>query len=71
VRGWADSLQNSDIKGQRHLNDHTRAEWEKKIAREKGGKDFAAREREMIAKLSPDDPARRLWEQRNGPLGGS
>ncbi len=25
IRGWADSLQNSDIKGQRHLNDRTRA----------------------------------------------
>jgi four helix bundle protein len=25
IRGWADSLQNSDIKGPRHLNDQTRA----------------------------------------------
>ncbi len=25
LRGWADSLQNSDIKGQRHLNDQTRS----------------------------------------------
>lgn len=24
IRAWADSLQNSDIKGQRHLNDNTR-----------------------------------------------
>jgi hypothetical protein len=24
LRGWADSLQNSDIKGQRHLTDKTR-----------------------------------------------
>ena len=24
IRGWADSLQNSDIKGQRHLTDKTR-----------------------------------------------
>ena len=24
LRGWADSLQNSDIKGQRHLNDSVR-----------------------------------------------
>ena len=28
LRGWADSLQNSDIKGQRHLNDQTRAQYE-------------------------------------------
>ncbi len=26
--GWADSLQNSDIKGQRHLNDQTRANYD-------------------------------------------
>ncbi|MEX2188383.1 MAG: four helix bundle protein [Pirellulales bacterium] len=26
IRGWADSLQNSDIRGQRHLNDATRRE---------------------------------------------
>jgi four helix bundle protein len=25
IRGWADHLQNTDIKGQRHLNDQTRA----------------------------------------------
>lgn len=28
LRGWADSLQNSDIKGQRHLNDQTRAAYD-------------------------------------------
>jgi len=30
IRGWADSLQNSDIKGQRHLNDKTRGTLERK-----------------------------------------
>lgn len=30
VRGWLSSLQNSDIKGQRHLNDATKAEWERR-----------------------------------------
>ena len=29
-RGWADSLQNSDIKGQRHLNDQSRQEYKQK-----------------------------------------
>lgn len=29
IRGWADSLQNSDIKGQRYLNDNTRAGYER------------------------------------------
>jgi four helix bundle protein len=30
LRGWADALQNSDIKGQRHLNDKSRKEPERK-----------------------------------------
>ena len=68
IRAWADSLQNSDIKGPRHLNDQSRSDWEKKNAREASAKAFAAREREIISKLAPTDPARRLWEQRNGPL---
>ncbi len=70
IRAWADSLQNSDIKGPRHLNDQSRADWEKKNSRRQSAKDFSAREREIISKLAPNDPARRLWEQRNGPLGG-
>lgn len=68
IRAWADALQNSDIKGPRHLNDQSRKEWEKKSTREENAKSFAAREREIIAKLATDDPARRLWEHRNGPL---
>jgi hypothetical protein len=27
LRGWAESLQNSDIEGQRHLNDQSQLEW--------------------------------------------
>jgi four helix bundle protein len=33
LRGWADSLQNSEIKGQRHLNDKTRQEAEREKRR--------------------------------------
>lgn len=29
LRGWANSLQNSDIAGQRHLNDQTREEYDR------------------------------------------
>jgi four helix bundle protein len=29
IRAWADSLQNCEIKGQRHLNERTRRDWEK------------------------------------------
>lgn len=68
IRAWADALQNSDIKGPRHLNDSSREQWEKKNAREENAKIFAAKSREIIFKLPPNDPARRLWEQRNGPI---
>ncbi len=68
IRGWADSLQNSDIKGPRHLNDQSRADWDKKKVREESARSFAEREREIITRLLPSDPARLLWEQRNGPL---
>ena len=30
IRAWADSLQNADIKGQRHLTDQTRAAYDQK-----------------------------------------
>jgi hypothetical protein len=30
LRGWADSLQNSDITGPRHLNDATREQYERR-----------------------------------------
>jgi hypothetical protein len=34
LRGWADTLQNSDIAGQRHLNEQTRAEFERRARTE-------------------------------------
>lgn len=43
LRGWADSLQNSDIKGQRHLTDQSRAVYD---ARRRAD-DFQARLAEM------------------------
>lgn len=30
LRGWLNSLQNSDIQGQRHLNDATREAWDRR-----------------------------------------
>lgn len=68
LRGWADSLQNSDIKGPRHLNEKSRADWNKSNTAKKGVEAFAAKEREMIAKLDPSHPARIEWHRRNGPL---
>ncbi len=40
LRAWADSLQNSDIAGPRHLNDQSRANYQKKKARESGTAGF-------------------------------
>ena len=68
LRGWADSLQNSEIKGPRHLNDKSRADWEKANQQKKGAETFTAMEKEMIAKLAPSHPARLEWLRRNGPL---
>ncbi len=52
LRGWADHLQNSDIKGQRHLNDKTRASYHSK----KGLKEF---QDELQQRLPPDHPLRK------------
>ena len=40
LRAWADSLQNSDIAGPRHLNDKTRDNYAKSTARKKGAGEF-------------------------------
>lgn len=66
--GWSESLQNSDIKGQRHLNDHSRDQWEKKQSREAGAKGLLETERNIVSKMPPDHPARKEWERKNGPI---
>ena len=68
LRAWADSLQNSDIKGQRHLNEESRAEWEKQRSAEKSRKSFDAKMREGMRKFAKDHPARIEFERRHGPL---
>lgn len=40
LRAWADSLQNSDIEGQRHLNDRSRAQFQNRKDRETGNAEF-------------------------------
>ena len=68
LRAWADSLQNSEIEGQRHLNAHSREQWQKgrdaKMARSR----FEDMMRDGIKKLPPDHPARMEWERKNEPL---
>jgi four helix bundle protein len=65
LRAWADTLQNSDITGQRHLNDHTRANYQKRKSRESGA---AAFQRLLAQHLPPDHPLHPA--QRPAPLPG-
>ncbi|MGQ0627562.1 MAG: four helix bundle protein, partial [Phycisphaerales bacterium] len=50
IRGWADSLQNSDIKGPRHLNDQTRAEFESRKRADAFRAKLAASQEEAVAR---------------------
>jgi four helix bundle protein len=52
LRAWADYLQNSDIKGQRHLNEKSRQHFDSKRKAE----DF---QQELMEKLPPNHPLRR------------
>jgi len=51
LRGWADSLQNSEIKGQRHLNESSRTRFEQK-------KRAAACREKLLEFLPPNHPLR-------------
>jgi hypothetical protein len=51
LRGWADSLQNSEIKGQRHLTDKSR----RKDDQTKRAADV---QKKLLRNLSPDHPLR-------------
>lgn len=56
LRGWADSLQNSDIKGQRHLTDKSRREDDQK-------KRAKAMQQNLLRRLPPDHPLRKDAEE--------
>lgn len=56
LRAWANSLQNSDIKGQRHLNDQTRSNAEQKRQAE-------AFQKELLNHLPANHPLRRQPEK--------
>lgn len=71
LRGWADSLQNSDIPGQRHLNERSRKGWQRKKAAEEGAATFQNKQREIVSRLAPNHPFRRSWEEKYGPIQGT
>ncbi len=52
LRGWADQLQNSDIKGQRHLTEKTRTTYT-------ATKDADEFQKELLNKLPADHPLRK------------
>ncbi len=52
IRAWADHLQNSEIKGQRHLNKKSKAQ----CNQEKEEEDFR---KELLSKLPPNHPLRK------------
>lgn len=52
LRGWADSLQNSEIKGQRHLTEKSRRQDNQK-------KRVSEFQEELLRHLPPDHPLRR------------
>jgi four helix bundle protein len=55
LRAWADFLQNTDIKGQRHLNNRTRAEADQKQR-------AAAFQKKLLGYLPPSHPLRKQAE---------
>jgi four helix bundle protein len=57
LRGWADSLQNSPIKGQRHLNERARRQSEAQQRAE-------ACQRKLLNNLPVDHPLRRAQAER-------
>jgi four helix bundle protein len=52
LRAWADHLQNSDISGQRHLNEKSKSRYHLK-------KDVEAFEKTLLDHLPPDNPFRK------------
>jgi four helix bundle protein len=58
LRAWAEVLQNSDIKGQRHLNDDSRAEYQKAQSRQQEATKSKAFWQQAHDRLSPDHPLR-------------
>jgi four helix bundle protein len=60
LRAWADSSQNSDIQGQRHLNSRTRAAFDQKNR-------AAEMQRRLLEKLPANHPLRRAQEEKESP----
>ncbi len=66
IRGWTNSLQNSDIEGQRHLNDQSRAKYESRQRKEAYNNDSRQWRADFEVKLKSAANERR--EQAIAPL---
>lgn len=64
--GWANSLQNSDIDGQRHLNDKTRQTYEQRQRREAFQKKLDATNEELCRKREAEQ-RQRSQQQKQSP----
>jgi four helix bundle protein len=62
IRGWANSLQNSDITGQRHLNDQSRRSYENRRRREAYAKRMDQFNQELLARLKAQRQSRQVGE---------
>ncbi len=67
LAAWADSLQNSDIKGQRHLNDQSRDQYRKTKDREAGEKQWQDDRLQRIKNL-PEDHHMKIEARRKGEI---
>jgi four helix bundle protein len=56
IRAWADSLQNSDIKGQRHLTDQSRRQYDSSKRADAFQREIQQRFRQAHPELFPDPP---------------
>lgn len=68
LRAWADSLQNSEIKGQRHLNEKSKTDWQKQQHAKQSRQAFESSMREGFKKMPNEHPARIEYERKHGPL---
>ena len=59
IRGWTDSLQNCEIKGQRHLNDSTRQQYQRQQKQAEIGKQRKEFQQQMEERLKREAEQRR------------
>ena len=70
IRAWANSLQNSDIPGQRHLNDQSRRAYENRQRHEDYQKRMDTFNKELLARLESQRQARQAGEPCTDPRNG-